>query len=123
MPQNSSSAKAEGNNASLPAVPRKATPSESLLAGAVAGMVSRLFVAPLDVIKIRFQTARDVPELGRVRHYTGILHAMRTIAETEGVLVCISLCRSPAAPNSRRSPLIVRARCCRHSGRATSPLS
>eukprot|EP00188_Purpureofilum_apyrenoidigerum_P001115 Plantae.Rhodophyta-Purpureofilum_apyrenoidigerum.ctg15766.p1 GENE.Plantae.Rhodophyta-Purpureofilum_apyrenoidigerum.ctg15766~~Plantae.Rhodophyta-Purpureofilum_apyrenoidigerum.ctg15766.p1 ORF type:complete len:310 (+),score=45.19 Plantae.Rhodophyta-Purpureofilum_apyrenoidigerum.ctg15766:140-1069(+) len=64
-----------------------------LLAGCFAGGVARLCVAPLDVVKIRFQvmsesvegkpgqtTAKYVP-----RTYRSLLHALEHIVSTEGV--------------------------------------
>jgi hypothetical protein len=64
-------------------------------------MASRLVVAPLDVIKIRFQTACDAPS-SRVSAYKGVLDAAQTIVREEGLLVsrlrarsrdCVVLCR------------------------------
>lgn len=59
------------------------TPLQDLFCGAVAGTVARLVVAPLDVLKIRFQIQSHTHGLYR---YTTMTSALRTIVATEGPL-------------------------------------
>lgn len=56
---------------------------EDLLCGATAGMTSRMVVAPLDVIKIRFQIQS---ETGGMYNYGTVTRAFRTIIRNEGAL-------------------------------------
>jgi solute carrier family 25 (mitochondrial thiamine pyrophosphate transporter), member 19 len=58
------------------------TPVEDLFCGAYAGAVARMFVAPLDVVKIRFQVQPEAPQMYK---YKSSLSAIRNIAATEGV--------------------------------------
>ena len=79
-----------------PAPPRQLTMAGSFLASSLSACVACLFTNPMEVIKTRLQLdgeggarggaapapgARPAPP----RQYTGIWHAMRTIARTEGV--------------------------------------
>uniref|UniRef100_A0A6B2LAU1 ADP,ATP carrier protein n=1 Tax=Arcella intermedia TaxID=1963864 RepID=A0A6B2LAU1_9EUKA len=65
----------------------------NMLAGAVSGGMARLMVAPLDVVKIRFQVQVDpnvVPTLPTIGfrpnyHYKSIFNAFSTIYKQEGV--------------------------------------
>ncbi|KAF3259591.1 mitochondrial thiamine pyrophosphate transporter [Orbilia oligospora] len=62
-----------------------------IIAGAVAGVVSRFCIAPLDVVKIRLQlqprllsqSTTSIPTTGTI--YNGIYDTMRTIIREEGV--------------------------------------
>jgi solute carrier family 25 (mitochondrial thiamine pyrophosphate transporter), member 19 len=58
------------------------SPVEDLVCGAYAGAVARMFIAPLDVVKIRFQIQPEAPQLYK---YKSSLAAIRNIAATEGV--------------------------------------
>ena len=53
-------------------------------AGATAGCIARLVVAPLDVVKIRLQVQIE-PLHGGGGKYKGMLHAFRTILAEEGL--------------------------------------
>eukprot|EP01126_Amoeba_proteus_P045351 TRINITY_DN5070_c0_g1_i3.p2 TRINITY_DN5070_c0_g1~~TRINITY_DN5070_c0_g1_i3.p2 ORF type:complete len:140 (-),score=10.98 TRINITY_DN5070_c0_g1_i3:358-777(-) len=64
----------------------------SLFAGTISGTITRLIVAPLDVVKIRFQIQMDPHLIGKVGHYIppkyhymGILHAFKSIYLQEGM--------------------------------------
>lgn len=57
-------------------------PYQDLLCGAVAGSVARLFIAPLDVLKIRFQVQTETRGLYR---YGSVFDAARSIAQREGM--------------------------------------
>lgn len=57
----------------------------SVVCGAVAGAVSRLVIAPLDVVKIRFQVQLEPLQMGTASKYTGIRQAMKTIVKEEGI--------------------------------------
>jgi solute carrier family 25 thiamine pyrophosphate transporter 19 len=59
----------------------KLTTLEDLLCGAFGGGCARMCIAPIDVVKIRFQVQSDTPHLFK---YTSSLSAMRHIAENEG---------------------------------------
>ncbi|XP_004342772.1 thiamine pyrophosphate carrier 1 protein [Capsaspora owczarzaki ATCC 30864] len=59
------------------------TTTESAISGAVAGAVARCAIAPLDVLKIRFQLQLE-PAAGKAK-YTGILQALRLIVREEGI--------------------------------------
>ncbi|KAJ3186433.1 mitochondrial thiamine pyrophosphate transporter [Irineochytrium annulatum] len=70
------------------------TPFQNGLAGATAGVVSRFVIAPLDVVKIRFQmqtTSRKLFQGQGVAmsepppKYTGIMQAARLIVKEEGL--------------------------------------
>ena len=54
-----------------------------MLAGSASAVVSRFCVAPLDVLKIRFQ----IQEQATNRQYTSVLQAFKTIYQKEGLLV------------------------------------
>lgn len=58
----------------------------SVVCGAVAGAVSRLVIAPLDVVKIRFQVQLEPLKMGSASKYTGIRQAMKTIVKEEGLV-------------------------------------
>lgn len=58
------------------------SPARDLLCGAVAGTTARLFVAPLDMLKIRFQVQSETKGLYQYRYITS---ALRSIVSTEGV--------------------------------------
>ncbi|CAN8076193.1 unnamed protein product [Agarophyton chilense] len=62
--------------------PKRLSPARDLLCGAVAGVTARIFVAPLDLLKIRFQVQSETKGLYQYRHLTS---AFRTIVSTEGV--------------------------------------
>ncbi|GAB5373237.1 hypothetical protein AAMO2058_001733000 [Amorphochlora amoebiformis] len=53
---------------------------QKMVAGGTAGAISRTCVAPLDRMKILFQTQTDPPK------YRGVLHALSVITKEEGVL-------------------------------------
>jgi solute carrier family 25 thiamine pyrophosphate transporter 19 len=55
-----------------------------IVAGAFAGAVARVFVAPLDVIKIRLQIQKENYSLTNAK-YKGAFSAMATIAREEGI--------------------------------------
>lgn len=57
------------------------SPVRDLLCGAVAGTTARLFVAPLDMLKIRFQVQSETKGLYQYRYITS---ALRSIVSTEG---------------------------------------
>lgn len=61
---------------------RSLSPIQDLSCGAIAGMSARLVVAPLDVVKIRFQVQSEA--LGRY-HYSSVTSAIRTIVRSEGL--------------------------------------
>ncbi|TPX37082.1 hypothetical protein SmJEL517_g01096 [Synchytrium microbalum] len=82
--------------------PKKLSTFELALCGATAGVVSRFAIAPLDVVKIRFQLQTDrveplsgLRDLMRTnsladsgagsRKYRGMVHAFRTILRDEGI--------------------------------------
>ncbi|XP_076808011.1 mitochondrial thiamine pyrophosphate carrier-like [Clavelina lepadiformis] len=56
--------------------------SHSTLAGILGGSVTRVCVSPIDVLKIRFQLQ---PEKGHGQKYYGIIQAVRTIFQEEGI--------------------------------------
>jgi len=56
----------------------------AIVAGAFAGAVARIFVAPLDVIKIRLQIQKENYSLTNAK-YKGAVSAMATIAREEGI--------------------------------------
>lgn len=60
---------------------RKEKSSDDAIAGAFAGLISRLITAPLDVLKIRFQL-----QFGAEKKYTNMLQAFRTVVQEEGIL-------------------------------------
>lgn len=57
------------------------SPSRDLLCGAFAGASARMAVAPLDVVKIRFQVQSETRGL---YHYPSMPHALRSIVAREG---------------------------------------
>jgi hypothetical protein len=57
----------------------------SVLAGAASGLVSALFVAPLDVVKARRQIQSVAPGADGVPRYRGTLSSLQLIFELEGV--------------------------------------
>lgn len=60
---------------------KKLPPSRDLFCGAVAGTIARLFVAPLDLLKIRFQIQAETNGLYNYKH---LVSAFRKIVATEG---------------------------------------
>lgn len=60
---------------------RPLTPFEDMLCGSLSGATARMFVAPLDVIKIRFQVSR---ETGGLYSYSSMRHAASSILHAEG---------------------------------------
>lgn len=62
---------------------RQLSPFQDLICGAFAGMTARMAVAPLDVVKIRFQVQSHVR--GRYKYAT-VAHAFRSIVRNEGIL-------------------------------------
>ena len=70
------------------------TKRQTVLAGGVAGLISRFCIAPLDVVKIRLQL--QVHSLSDpVSHHTvagpvykGTWSTMRAIVQQEGITVC-----------------------------------
>lgn len=60
----------------------KLRPVEDMLCGAIAGCVSRMIVAPLDVLKIRFQVQS---ETGGRYAYRTVAGAFRSIIQNEGL--------------------------------------
>lgn len=72
------------NMGSAPPPPRggrRLSPVEDMLCGAFSGGTTRMCVAPLDVIKIRFQVAS---ETGGLYSYTSMKHAAGSILRLEG---------------------------------------
>ncbi|KAI0566726.1 Mitochondrial carrier [Gracilaria domingensis] len=61
---------------------KRLSPARDLLCGAVAGITARLVVAPLDMIKIRFQVQSETRGLYQYRYITS---ALRTIVANEGL--------------------------------------
>ncbi|KAK7207521.1 mitochondrial deoxynucleotide carrier [Myxozyma melibiosi] len=67
---------------------RARTPSsrESMICGGIAGLTSRFFVAPLDVVKIRQQLeTHSLRGAAPRREYSGILSSLYKIYKTEGL--------------------------------------
>lgn len=61
---------------------QKLSPTHDLICGALAGSSSRLIVAPLDVLKIRFQVQSETRGLYQ---YSNMIVALRTIVSREGI--------------------------------------
>ena len=57
--------------------------SESVIAGGVSGIVTRLVVSPLDVLKIRFQLQLEDPSRHDAK-YRGLRQAVHRIVQEEG---------------------------------------
>jgi len=55
---------------------------EDFIVGGIASSLSRCVIAPLDVVKIRFQVQSGQ---GNARKYRGVVQAMRTIVQEEGI--------------------------------------
>lgn len=97
-----------------------------MLAGSVASVISRFCVAPLDVLKIRFQIQEQA---AHQRQYTSVLQAFKAIYNKEGILVRQTAQRRRA--RRRRDCDLILVLCaalcfrlrCRRSGKATLPLS
>lgn len=70
------------------------TKRQVVLAGGIAGLISRFCIAPLDVVKIRLQlqihSLSDPASHHSVKGpiYKGTLSTMRTIMRQEGITVC-----------------------------------
>lgn len=64
---------------------------KDILAGGISGGVTRMLIAPLDVIKIRFQVqsnpAQKVGNAVTSYYYSGVWDSVKTIMRTEGVRV------------------------------------
>lgn len=64
---------------------------KDILAGGISGGVTRMLIAPLDVIKIRFQVQSNPSVKSAMPpskyHYTGIADSVRTIYRKEGLVV------------------------------------
>ncbi|KAJ3049948.1 mitochondrial thiamine pyrophosphate transporter [Rhizophlyctis rosea] len=62
---------------------------QNAASGAIAGMISRFFIAPLDIVKIRFQlqpdTLRGTIPRRQDSKYRGIIQSARLIAREEGI--------------------------------------
>lgn len=101
------------------------TKRQVLLAGGVAGLISRFCIAPLDVVKIRLQLqihslsdpACHQTVVGPI--YKGTLPTLRAIAREEGITVCVSACVGAINWGRRRASSIADCCCGRGSGRAT----
>jgi hypothetical protein len=64
------------------------TPAMTAAAGALAGVVARFVVGPLDVLKIRFQVQLEpIGRGGLPSKYTSMRQALVTIVKEEGVKV------------------------------------
>lgn len=61
-------------------LPAEAPPMTHMIAGAMAGIAEHTFTYPIDSIKTRMQILRPHPSAV----YTGLLHALRSVATTEG---------------------------------------
>lgn len=61
------------------------------LCGAMAGMTTRLVIAPMDVLKIRLQVQDYAPARINARKYQNIINAIKTIFKEEGFPVCLSI--------------------------------
>ena len=67
---------------------RQASAKLTATAGALAGVVARFVVGPLDVLKIRFQVQLEPIAAGAMpAHYTSLRQALVTIVKEEGVKV------------------------------------
>lgn len=64
---------------------------KDILAGGISGGITRMLIAPLDVIKIRFQVQSNPAMKSAMPpskyHYTGVIDSVRTIMRKEGVVV------------------------------------
>ena len=81
-----SSDAAAGGDGAAAALPKRQRMLLDAVAGAAAGCVSRVVVAPLDLVKIRLQVQLE-PVLGAspVSKYTGFAHAVATVLREEGI--------------------------------------
>ena len=81
---------------------------DSMMAGAFAGMLSRVAVAPLDVIKIRMQVQVEPvgPRRGALGagKYRGIAQCARTILKEEGARTARCAPRAPPCTRAVRAP-------------------
>lgn len=63
---------------------------KDMLAGSISGGMTRMIIAPLDVLKIRFQVQVSPSLKGEIRHtkyhYSGIIDSVQTILRKEGIL-------------------------------------
>lgn len=70
------------------------TKRQVVLAGGIAGLISRFCIAPLDVVKIRLQLQIHSLSDAASHHgvngpvYKGTLSTMRSIMKHEGITVC-----------------------------------
>lgn len=76
--------------ASVSDSPKAHRPVLDVVAGGLAGAVSRIVVGPLDVVKIRMQVQLEPVHTGGTSKYTGVAQAMRTILKEEGIRVRFS---------------------------------
>lgn len=64
---------------------------KDILAGGISGGITRMLIAPLDVIKIRFQVQSNPSVKSAMPpskyHYSGVIDSVRTIWRKEGFLV------------------------------------
>eukprot|EP00960_Hanusia_phi_P071894 767660-Hanusia_phi.AAC.6 len=63
----------------------KPTAAQNALAGAIAGFVARIAVAPIDLIKIRLQIQTNPISQASKFKYKGLFGTMKTIVKEEGV--------------------------------------
>jgi len=61
---------------------KKKYPIGDFIAGGISGGTTRLFVAPFDVVKIRFQVQADTTN----QKYKSVIQSIKTIAKDEGFL-------------------------------------
>jgi len=61
---------------------KKLTPWQQAISGSTAGVVARLVISPIDVIKIRLQTQANPKNT--VAKYTGVVQAAKRVVAEEG---------------------------------------
>lgn len=90
------------------------TKRQTVLAGGIAGLISRFCIAPLDVVKIRLQlqvhSLSDPASHEAVKGpiYKGTLSTMRAIIRQEGITVCLLLlfCGKAAREDRWSDPIL-----------------